>query len=374
MAVSGTQFGRCAAPRRRCGALGLRLAPQGLRALNVGSLRCHHVKHFERCGVTMIEKSLEELFGMVKDAAARMQGVANLTPVMTSRTLNECLGAEVLLKCENFQRIGAFKFRGAYNSMSRLSDDERRRGVITFSSGNHAQAVALVGKLLGIETAVVMPQDAPVIKREATEAYGAAVVLYDPQERSREAIAKELQQQHGYTMIPPFDHLDVLTGQGTAALELGEQANGLDLLLVPCGGGGLLSGCAIAAKGLNPECRVVGVEPETADDATRSYYSGALQTVKNPPTIADGTRTPSLGKLTFPLVRRYVDAMATVSEDAIMEAVRVLFFRMKLVVEPSGALGLAALLSGKVQAKGRVGVILSGGNIDGPTMRHILAG
>jgi len=322
----------------------------------------------------MIEKSLEELFGMVKDAAARMQGVANLTPVMTSRTLNECLGAEVLLKCENFQRIGAFKFRGAYNSMSRLSDDERRRGVITFSSGNHAQAVALVGKLLGIETAVVMPQDAPVIKREATEAYGAAVVLYDPQERSREAIAKELQQQHGYTMIPPFDHLDVLTGQGTAALELGEQANGLDLLLVPCGGGGLLSGCAIAAKGLNPECRVVGVEPETADDATRSYYSGALQTVKNPPTIADGTRTPSLGKLTFPLVRRYVDAMATVSEDAIMEAVRVLFFRMKLVVEPSGALGLAALLSGKVQAKGRMGVILSGGNIDGPTMRHILAG
>lgn len=322
----------------------------------------------------MIEKSLEELFGMVKDAAARMQGVANLTPVMTSRTLNECLGAEVLLKCENFQRIGAFKFRGAYNSMSRLSDDERRRGVITFSSGNHAQAVALVGKLLGIETAVVMPQDAPVIKREATEAYGAAVILYDPQERSREAIAKELQQQHGYTMIPPFDHLDVLTGQGTSALELGEQANGLDLLLVPCGGGGLLSGCAIAAKGLNPECRVVGVEPETADDATRSYYSGALQTVKNPPTIADGTRTPSLGKLTFPLVRKYVDAMATVSEDAIMEAVRVLFFRMKLVVEPSGALGLAALLSGKVQAKGRVGVILSGGNIDGPTMRHILAG
>lgn len=322
----------------------------------------------------MIEKSLEELFGMVKDAAARMQGVANLTPVMTSRTLNECLGAEVLLKCENFQRIGAFKFRGAYNSMSRLSDDERRRGVITFSSGNHAQAVALVGKLLGIETAVVMPQDAPVIKREATEAYGAAVILYDPQERSREAIAKELQQQHGYTMIPPFDHLDVLTGQGTSALELGEQANGLNLLLVPCGGGGLLSGCAIAAKGLNPECRVVGVEPETADDATRSYYSGALQTVKNPPTIADGTRTPSLGKLTFPLVRKYVDAMATVSEDAIMEAVRVLFFRMKLVVEPSGALGLAALLSGKVQAKGRVGVILSGGNIDGPTMRHILAG
>jgi len=319
-----------------------------------------------------MDKPIEELFGMVKDAAARMQGVANLTPVMTSRTLNECLGAQVFLKCENFQRIGAFKFRGAYNAMSRLSEDERRRGVITFSSGNHAQAVALVGKLLGIQTAVVMPQDAPVIKREATQAYGATVILYDPQESSREAIAKDLQRQHGYTMIPPFDHLDVLTGQGTSALELGEQVNGLDMLLVPCGGGGLLSGCAIAAKGMNPGGTVIGVEPELADDATRSFYSKTLQTVKNPPTIADGTRTPSLGKLTFPLVLKFVDAMATVSEDAIKEAVRVLFFRMKLVVEPSGVLGLAALLSGKVQAKGRVGVILSGGNIDGPTMQRIL--
>ena len=321
-----------------------------------------------------MEESLEDLFGMVKDAATRLQGVANRTPVMTSRTLNERLGAEVFLKCENFQRIGAFKFRGAYNAMSRLSADERGRGVITFSSGNHAQAVALVGRLLGIKTAVVMPRDAPVIKREATEAYGAAVLLYDPRERSREAIAKELQQQHGYTMIPPFDHLDVLTGQGTSALELCEQASGLDMLLVPCGGGGLLSGCAIAAKGLNPGCAVIGVEPELGDDATRSFHSKTLQTVKNPPTIADGTRTPSLGRLTFPLVLKFVDAMATVSEEAIKEAVRVLFFRMKLVVEPSGVLGLAALLSEKVPTKGRVGVILSGGNIDGPTMRHILAG
>ncbi len=322
----------------------------------------------------MMEKSLEGLFGMVKDAAARMQGVANRTPVMTSRTLSECLGAEVFLKCENFQRIGAFKFRGAYNAMSRLSEDEGRRGVITFSSGNHAQAVALVGKLLGIKTTVVMPQDAPVIKREATKAYGAAVILYDPQERSRETIARELQEKHGYTMIPPFDHLDVLTGQGTSALELGEQVKGFDMLLVPCGGGGLLSGCAIAAKGMNPGCTVIGVEPEVADDATRSYYSGTLQTVKNPPTIADGTRTSSLGRLTFPLVRQYVDAMATVSEEAIKEAVRVLFFRLKLVVEPSGVLGLSALLSGKIKAQGRVGIILSGGNIDGQTMQHILAG
>ena len=321
-----------------------------------------------------MDKPLDELFGRVTDAAARLRGVAHHTPAMSSRHLNERLGAEVFLKCENFQRIGAFKFRGAYNAMSRLSADERGRGVITFSSGNHAQAVALVGRLLGIKTTVVMPRDAPVIKRDATEAYGAAVILYDPRERSREAIAKELQQQHGYTMIPPFDHLDVLTGQGTSALELCEQANGLDMLLVPCGGGGLLSGCAIAAKGLNPGCAVIGVEPELADDAARSFHSKTLQTVKNPPTIADGTRTPSLGRLTFPLVLKFVDGMATVSEEAIKEAVRVLFFRMKLVVEPSGVLGLAALLTEKVPTQGRVGVILSGGNIDGPTMRHILAG
>jgi threonine dehydratase len=323
---------------------------------------------------TTMDMSLDGLFGRVQDAAARLRGNANVTPVMTSRTLNECLGAEVFLKCENFQRIGAFKFRGAYNAMSRLSAAERRRGVITFSSGNHAQAVALVGRLLAIGTWVVMPEDAPVIKREATTSYGAQVILYDPQVRSREEIAKELQQQHGFTLIPPFDHIDILTGQGTSALELCEQVKGIDMLLVPCGGGGLLSGCAIAAKGMNGQCQVMGVEPQVADDATRSFYSGTLQTVINPPTIADGTRTPSLGKITFPLVLKFVDAMKTVSEDAIKDAVRVLFYRLKLVVEPSGALGLAALLSGKVQGKGRVGVILSGGNIDGPTMQRILAG
>jgi threonine dehydratase len=320
-----------------------------------------------------MDKTIEELFGMVQDAAARLRGVAHVTPVMTSRFLNDCLGAEVFLKCENFQRVGAFKFRGAYNAMSRLSAGQRRQGVITFSSGNHAQAVALVGKLLDIRTAVVMPQDAPVIKRQATEAYGAKVILYDPQQRSREEIAKELQQQHGFSMIPPFDHIDVLTGQGTSALELCQQVNGIDMLFVPCGGGGLLSGSAIAAKGTSPGCRVIGVEPEVADDAARSFATGILQTVKNPPTIADGTRTPSLGQITFPLVLKFVDAMNTVSEEAIKEAVRVLFYRLKLVVEPSGALGLAALLSGKTKAEGRVGVILSGGNVDGPTMRQILA-
>ena len=320
-------------------------------------------------------ESLEKLFAMVTDAAERLRGVAHVTPVVTSRWLDERLGAAVFLKCESFQRIGAFKFRGAYNAISRLSADERRRGVVTFSSGNHAQGVALAGRLLGVAAVVVMPLDAPVIKREATEGYGARVVLYDPAERSREEIARELQQENGYTLIPPFDHYDVLAGQGTAALELCDQAAGpLDMLLVPCGGGGLLSGCAIAAKGCTPGCRVVGVEPELADDATRSFYSGTLQTVKNPPTIADGTRTPSLGRITFPLVRAFVDAMATVSEDSIMEAVRLLFYRLKLVVEPSGVLGLAALMTGKVTPQGRVGVILSGGNVDGPTMRRILAG
>jgi threonine dehydratase len=320
-------------------------------------------------------ESLNELFRRVTDAAERLRGVAHVTPVVTSRWLDERLGAAVFLKCESFQRIGAFKFRGAYNAISRLSGDERRRGVVTFSSGNHAQGVALAGRLLGVAAVVVMPLDAPVIKREATEGYGARVVLYDPAERSREEIAHALQQEHGYTLIPPFDHYDVLAGQGTAALELCDQAAGpLDMLLAPCGGGGLLSGCAIAAKGRTPGCRVVGVEPELADDATRSYYSGTLQTVKNPPTIADGTRTPSLGRITFPLVRTFVDAMATVSEDSIMEAVRLLFYRLKLVVEPSGVLGLAALMTGKVTPQGRVGVILSGGNVDGPTMRRILAG
>lgn len=321
-----------------------------------------------------METTIDALLDRVTDAAERLAGAAHITPVMTSRTLNASLGAELFLKCENFQRIGAFKFRGAYNAMSRLSAQERARGVLTFSSGNHAQAVALTGRLLGIATTVVMPQDAPAIKRAATEAYGAKVILYDPRERSREEIARALQQQQGFTLIPPYDHIDVVAGQGTAALELCRQAGGIDQLLVPCGGGGLLSGCAIAARGLNPNCTVIGVEPEVADDATRSFYSRTLQTVKNPPTIADGTRTPCLGKITFPLVLAHVQAMQTVSEEAIMEAVRLLFFRQKLVVEPSGALGLAALLSGRVKARGRVGIILSGGNIDGPTMTRILAG
>jgi threonine dehydratase len=301
-----------------------------------------------------------------------LRGQANKTPVMSSRTLNEIVGAEVFLKCENYQRVGAFKFRGAFNAMSRLTEDQRKRGIITHSSGNHAQAVALVGRLLGIQTTVVMPNDAPVIKRDATAAYGATIVDYDTEDATRERISEDLKDAHGYTLIPPYDHEDVVAGQGTAALELIEDVTALDMLVAPCGGGGLLSGCAMAAKGVNPNCHVIGIEPQLADDATKSFHTKTLHTVKNPPTIADGTRTPSLGKITFPLVLEYVDDMQTVSEKAIIEAVRFLFFRMKLVVEPSGALGVAALLSKTVQSKGRIGVIISGGNIDANTMKTIL--
>lgn len=312
------------------------------------------------------------MFARVLAAKARVKGYANVTPIMVSRTLNRLVGAEVFFKCENFQKIGAFKFRGAFNSISQLSQEEKERGVITYSSGNHAQAVALVGQMLKIETTVVMPDNAPEIKRAATEGYGANVVEYNPEKANRENIARELEVDNGYTMIPPFDHREVIAGQGTAAMEMFEQVDDLGMLLVPCGGGGLLSGSAISAKGLLPHCRTIGIEPELGDDATRSFNTKKLHRVKNPPTIADGTRTESLGKITFPLVLEYVDDMKTVSEDAIIEAVKFLFYRMKLVVEPSGALGLAALLSTSVTPEKRVGIILSGGNIDSATMVSIL--
>lgn len=312
------------------------------------------------------------MFEHIQAAKKRLKGYANVTPVMTSRTLNRLVGAEIYFKCENLQRIGAFKFRGAFNSISKLSKEEKERGVITYSSGNHAQAVALVGQMLNIQTTIVMPNNAPEIKRAATEDYGATIVEYDPEETTREAVAESLQAKNDFTMIPPYDHLGVIAGQGTAALEMFDQVCRLDALLVPCGGGGLLSGSAIAAKRMNPDCRVIGVEPELADDATKSFYTKKLHRVKNPPTIADGTRTPSLGKITFPLVLEYVDEMKTVSEKAIIEAVKFFFYRMKLVVEPSGALGLAAILSRAVVPKDRVGIIISGGNIDAATMALIL--
>jgi len=315
-------------------------------------------------GLFMLDKVLE--------AKERLRGYSNLTPVMTSGTLNKIAKANVFLKCENFQRTGAFKFRGAFNAISKLPGKAKSRGVITYSSGNHAQAVSLVGKLLGIKTTVVMPDNAPVIKFKATAGYGADIIEYNPSEQQREEVAREIQEKSGYSLIPPFDDPDVIAGQGTAALELFEEIKDLNYLLVPCGGGGLLSGSAIAAKGTCPKCKVIGIEPEAADDAVRSFRTKILHSVKNPPTIADGTRTASLGKITFPIVLEYVDDMQTVSEKAIMDAVKFLFFRMKLVVEPSGALGIAALLSGAMIPEGNVGIIISGGNIDAATMNMIL--
>jgi threo-3-hydroxy-L-aspartate ammonia-lyase len=301
----------------------------------------------------------------VRAAAERLRGIAHRTPVMTSRTLDERLGATVFFKCENLQRGGAFKFRGAYNAVSQLSAEERARGVLAYSSGNHAQAVALTGRLLGIQTVIVMPEDAPAAKIEGTRGYGAEVVLYDKHGRTREEIAAELQQERGMNLVPPYDHAGVVAGQGTAALELIEETGPLDALLTPCGGGGLLSGSALAAGALSPGCRVIGVEPELADDATRSFRTGELQTVRNPPTIADGLRTPSLGRITFPLVRANVSDMRTVTEAQIVEAMRFLWTRMKIVVEPSGAVPLAALMSDPEAFRGmRIGVVLSGGNVD----------
>jgi threonine dehydratase len=301
----------------------------------------------------------------VEAASGRLDGIAHRTPVATSRTLDERLAARVHLKCENLQRMGAFKFRGAYNAISRLDGEERRRGVLAVSSGNHAQAVALASRLLGAPATVVMPANAPAAKRRATEGYGARVVEYDPSTQNREEVARALQAETGAALIPPYDHPDVIAGQGTAARELIQDAGALDLLLVPCGGGGLLSGSALAARHLASGCRIVGVEPEAADDATRSFRTGILHTVSNPATICDGARTPSLGTLTFPLVRDLVDDMVTVGDGQVVEAMRLLWERMKLVVEPTGALGLAAALAGAVEVAGkRVGVILSGGNVD----------
>jgi threonine dehydratase len=300
----------------------------------------------------------------VRAAARRLEGIAHRTPVMRSRTLEATVGGPVFVKCESLQRTGSFKFRGAYNAISRLDEEARRRGVLAFSSGNHAQAVALAGRLLGAPTTIVMPTNAPVTKLEATRGYGAEVILYDPDETVREELAGRIRDERGLALIPPYDHPDVVAGQGTAALELLEETGGLDLLVVPCGGGGLLSGTALAATG-SPGCRVMGAEPELADDAARTFHSGTLQRVHNPPTIADGLRTPSLGRVTWPLIREHVADIVTVSEAEIVEAMRFYWTRMKLVVEPSGAVALAALLGRVAPVTGRrVGIVISGGNVD----------
>ncbi|HET6960756.1 MAG TPA: threo-3-hydroxy-L-aspartate ammonia-lyase [Vicinamibacterales bacterium] len=304
-------------------------------------------------------------FADIESAAGQIAGAAHKTPVATSRTVNRRTGAELFFKCENLQRAGAFKFRGAYNALSRLNADERRRGVVTFSSGNHAQAIALAGQVLDIPRVIVMPSDAPAVKRIATEGYGGEVILYDRDTEDREAIGRRLATERGLTLIPPYDHPHIIAGQGTAARELLEEIGPLDLLFVPCGGGGLLSGSAIAAKGMSPGCQVIGVEPAAGDDATRSFQTKQLQTVNNPKTVADGARTPSLGSLTFPLVMEHVSNMTTVDDLTLLKTMFYLWERMKLVVEPTGALAAAAALEGTTPIRGlRVGIILSGGNVD----------
>ena len=305
----------------------------------------------------------------VMAAAERLAGHAHRTPVLTSRTVDARTGATVFFKCENLQRAGAFKFRGAYNALAQLTQAQRKAGVVAFSSGNHAQAVALAGRLLDVPVVIVMPDDAPAVKVQATRDYGAEVVLYNRERDRREEIADAMAQRRGLALIPPFDHPHIIAGQGTAAKELVEEAGPLDALFVPCGGGGLVSGCAIAAEALSPGIAVYAVEPQAGDDVQRSFRSGTVQTVENPQTIADGARTSAPGRYTFPLIRRYLRDVFTVDDEQLLRATRFLFERMKLVVEPTGALGAAALLEGRGQVRGkRVGVILSGGNADLPAL------
>jgi len=307
---------------------------------------------------------MEVTFDDVARAHERIKGKAHRTPVLTSSTIDTLAGAKVYFKCENLQRMGAFKFRGAYNALSQLSPAQRKQGVVAFSSGNHAQAVALAGKLLDVPRTIVMPADAPPVKLEATRGYGAEVVLYE-KNQDREELAKRISSERGLTLIPPFDHPHIIAGQGTAAKELIEDAGPLDILLVPCGGGGLLSGCALAAKHLSPGCRVIGVEPAAGDDGLRSFRSGRIETIGLPDTIADGARTTALGKITFALIRANVEGFLTVTDDELLKSMFFLWERMKIVVEPTGALAASALLEKKLDAKGmRVGVVLSGGNVD----------
>ena len=301
----------------------------------------------------------------VQSAARILEGKAHRTPVLTSRTVDRLTSARVFFKCENLQRGGAFKFRGAYNALHHLGGDEKVRGVIAYSSGNHAQAVAIAGSLLGVPAVIVMPADAPQVKIEATRGYGAEVVLYDPARDDRMAIAREIATARGLTLVPPFDHPHIVAGQGTAAKELIEETGPLDVLLVPCGGGGLLSGCAIAARALAPEAAVIGVEPSLGDDVVRSFRSGVIQRVDYPATIADGARTSAPGEITFPLIMHYVADMLTVDDEALLRTLWFVWERLKIVVEPTGVLGIAALLEGRLDARGkRVGVVLSGGNAD----------
>jgi len=298
-------------------------------------------------------------------AAARIAGHAHRTPILTSRTADAELGARLAFKCENLQRMGAFKFRGAFNALSRFDERQRRAGVVAFSSGNHAQAVSLAASLLGMPAVIVMPHDAPAAKVAATQGYGGEVVVYDRYREDREAIGRKLAEERGMTLIPPYDHADIIAGQGTAVKELIEEVGELDALFVPLGGGGLLSGSALAARALSPRCRIYGVEPEAGNDGQQSFRSGRIVTIATPRTIADGAQTLHLGELTFPIIRRDVDDVVTASDDELVDAMRFFAERMKIVVEPTGALGFAAARRMAAGLKGqRVGVVISGGNVD----------
>jgi len=310
----------------------------------------------------------------IEAAARRLHGVAHRTPVLTSRTADERTGAKLFFKCENLQRMGAFKFRGAYNALAQFSAEQRAAGAVAYSSGNHAQGVALAARLLGMSATIVMPKDAPALKIEATRGYGAEVVLYDRATESREAIGQRLAAERGMTLVPPFDHPHVMAGQGTAARELIEQVGPLDLLVVCLGGGGLISGCALAAKHLWPACRVIGVEPQAGDDVRQSLRAGRPVHIDLPATIADGAQTQEVGRLTFPVIQTFVEDVVTVPDEALVRAMRFFFERMKLVVEPTGALAAAALLEGVLDARGaRVGVIVSGGNVDVARFAELLS-
>ncbi|GAA3985266.1 pyridoxal-phosphate dependent enzyme [Streptomyces sp. NBC_01352] len=311
----------------------------------------------------------------IRDAAARLKGVAHHTPVLRSRTLDALVGAEVFLKCENFQRVGAFKFRGAYNAASRLTPDQLARGIATYSSGNHAQAVALAARELGTTAVIVMPHDAPASKRDATAGYGAEIVTYDRYTGDRVAIAEALAAERGLAVIPPYEHPHVIAGQGTAALELLEEVGELDALMTPVGGGGLIAGSATAAKGQYANLRMIGVEPEAGDDTKRSLEAGRRIEIPVPHTIADGQALHTPGELTFSVNRLLVDAIELVSDDEIREAMRFAFERLKIVVEPSGATPLAALLAGRMGSlPRRVGVIISGGNVDAERFARLCGG
>jgi len=319
-------------------------------------------------------------FDDISAAALRLQGVAHHTPVMTSRTADEISGAKLFFKCENLQRMGAFKFRGAYNALAQFTPAQRQAGVIAFSSGNHAQAIALSARLLGMPSIIVMPHDSPAAKLAATRGYqegqaGSEVVVYDRYSEDREAIGRRLAAERGMTLIPPYDHAHVMAGQGTAALELLQQTGPLDALLVCVGGGGLISGCAVAAHRLSPGIEVIGVEPEAGNDTQQSLAQGRIVHIETPKTIADGAQTQHSGELTFPVIQRLVSRIVTVSDAQLVQTMRFFAERMKMVVEPTGCLGAAALLQGVVPARGqRVGVILSGGNVDITRYAALLAG